>query len=187
MKQLISACILSLVSHAVVFAAAPTQSSSNLQAQHREGDKLTLTFTKGNGAYRIVVVQEGAPVAELPANGVDYTANAAFGTRGTEFTAAEGYVVYRGNSAAPTTTITVTNLKPGTTYYVSVFEFNGKSTRAEYLMTPLSGKAILNASIVQQETADELIAAVQTMQQAMIKLVGLHKQFLSYFRESRAA
>lgn len=141
MKIILTVCVLFLAGHVMARAGAPTKSSTNLQfpVQRLDDDKLTLTFTKGNGTYRIVVIQEGFPVTEAPVNGVDYSANSVFGTRGTEFTAAEGYVVYRGKSAAANVTVTVTHLKPGATYYVSIFEFNGKGRVTEYLKTPLNG------------------------------------------------
>src|SRR5690349_218035 len=101
MKNILTAGVLFLASHIMATAEAPTKSSTNLQfpVQRLDDDKLTLTFTKGDGAYRIVVLSEGFPVAEAPVNGVDYSASTVFGTRGTEFTAADGYVVYRGKSS----------------------------------------------------------------------------------------
>lgn len=168
MKNIITAVVLFLASHAVVKAEAPTKSSSNLQfpVQRLDDDKLTLTFTKGDGAYRIVVVQEGFPVTEAPVNGVDYSANTVFGTRGTEFTAAEGYVVYRGKSSSANVTLTVTNLKPGATYYVSIFEFNGKGYKTEYLKAPLSGNQCTKSVPV---ALNENPAPVNAVQQALAK------------------
>jgi hypothetical protein len=121
------------------FAAAPTVSSSNLEYTVTEGDKLTLRFQKGNGQFRIVVMKEGSAIGALPVNGTDYTPSAAFGLPASAFTNNDGFVVYEGSSAATLVTVPVTNLKPATTYYISVFEFNGTGNATEYYMVALTG------------------------------------------------
>lgn len=132
------------------FAAAPTVSASNLEFTVIEGDKLTLRFTKGNGQFRIVVMKEGAPIGALPVNGVDYAFNQAYGTPGTAFADNDGFVVYKGSGTNNLITIPVSNLNPATTYYVSVFEFNGSGAATEYYMVALTGsKATASAPTTQ--------------------------------------
>lgn len=119
----------------VMLAAPPTVPSSNLQFTSNEGSRLTLRFTAGNGASRIIVMKAGSPVTGQPVNGTDYIANAAFGTAAAAFTAADEYVVYKGTS----TTVTVTNLLPNTVYHIAIYEMNGTGVNTEYLMIPLTG------------------------------------------------
>ncbi|MBS1564348.1 MAG: hypothetical protein JST39_08150, partial [Bacteroidetes bacterium] len=123
------------------FAAAPTVPASALSITGITGNKFTVSFTRGNGSGRIVVVKAGNPVVALPANGVDYIYNTAYGTANTEFTLADGYVVYKTGGTSGTVSITVTKLAAGTTYYVSVFEYNGTGASTEYLTTGTTASA----------------------------------------------
>lgn len=118
-----------------LLAAAPTVPSSNLTYSNTDGSSFTLTFNKGNGAFRIVVMRAGSPVTGVPVDGADYAHNTAFGTAGSEFTAPGEFVVYKGNG----NNIAVTKLNPATTYHISVFEFNGTGATTQYLQVPLSG------------------------------------------------
>ncbi len=119
----------------VILAAPPTVPSSNLQYTSNEGSRLTLRFTAGNGASRIIVMKAGSPVTGQPVNGTDYTANTSFGTAAAAFTAPDEYVVYKGTN----TTVTVTNLLPNTVYHIAIYEYNGTGVSTEYLMIPLIG------------------------------------------------
>lgn len=123
------------------FAAPPTVPSSSLTfpAANLDGNRFTATFNKGNGAFRIIVVKAGSAVSSLPLNGTDYTANSAYGTAGTEFAPGDGYVIFKGSNGSSSVSQLVTNLQAGTTYYVSIFEFNGSGAATEYLMVPLTG------------------------------------------------
>lgn len=125
--------VLSLVSQ--TFAGTPAFPASNLTFNSLDGASFTGNFTNGGGANRIIVMKEGSPVTGLPVNGVDYVANASFGTAAAKFTGAGEYVVAKTGWS----TFTPTNLKPGTVYYVAIFEYNGSGTGIEYLMLPLTG------------------------------------------------
>jgi hypothetical protein len=124
-----------LVLSCVFVNAQPTVPASNLRFSAIEGAGFQISFNAGNGIMRIIVVKEGSPVSGSPENGKEYNANPNFGTGGTEFAAAGEYVVARTNW----TTVPVNNLKPGTTYYIAVFEYNGTGAGAQYLMVPLTG------------------------------------------------
>lgn len=136
MKQFITLLMLVLIGQAAAFAAAaPTVPGSNLTFKELDGARFTGNFEEGNGALRIVVVKEGSPVTGLPVNGVDYTANGDFGTATSAFTQPGEFVVARTSGE----TFTVNKLKPGVTYHVAIFEFNGTGTATTYLMLPLTG------------------------------------------------
>lgn len=116
-------------------AAPPTVSSSSFVFSTIDGNRMSVKFTAGNGANRIVVMKAGSAVTGMPVNGAEYTSNLAFGTAGTLFTAANEYVVYKGTSIS----FIVTNLQPNTVYHLAVFDYNGTAATTQYLMVPLTG------------------------------------------------
>ncbi|WP_207515463.1 T9SS type A sorting domain-containing protein [Longitalea luteola] len=151
-------CTLLFVLLSVLGAAqtTPTVPASNLRYANIDGASMTISFDAGNGATHLVVVKEGSAVTGLPENGKEYTANDEFGTAGTEFTAPGEYVVQKSSW----TSVSLKKLKPGTTYYVAVFEYNGTGANARYLMVPLAGsKATVTAPDVQTSnvTVSEII------------------------------
>lgn len=140
-RNFILSLILLLSVFSSVMAVPPTVPASSLAfpAASLDGNRFTMTFNKGNGAFRIMVVKQGSPISSLPLNGTEYTANAAYGTAGTEFAPGDGYVVFRGGNGGASVSQLVTNLQAATTYYVAVFEFNGSGVSTEYLMIGLTG------------------------------------------------
>ncbi|MDF2190040.1 T9SS type A sorting domain-containing protein [Paraflavitalea sp. CAU 1676] len=136
MKRIFTLLLFStIIQQAVLAAAAPTVPASNLTFNTIDGSRFYGALTAGNGAGRIVVVKEGSPVTGVPVNGVDYAAHFNFGTAGTEFSAPGEYVVSRSGWA----TFSAEKLKPGTTYYVAIFEYNGSGAGITYLNLPLTG------------------------------------------------
>lgn len=136
MKQFFTFLLFVLIGHTAVFAAVtPTVPSSDLSFKDLDGARFTINFKAGNGSLRIVVMKEGSPVTGMPVNGTDYTASSDFGTAAAAFTQPGEFVVARTGGAS----FTVNKLKPGTTYYVAIFEFNGTGTNTEYLQLPLTG------------------------------------------------
>lgn len=130
----------------LLFAAAPTVSPSNLAFNSLDGGQFSGSFTNGNGSFRVVVVKKGSPVTGVPVNGMDYTANERFGTAGSQFTEDGEYVVAKTGWSS----FTVSNLQPGTTYYLAVFEGNGSGSSTQYLNLPLTGsQATVTAPTVQ--------------------------------------
>ncbi len=65
----------------------------------------------GDGAKRIVVARQGSAVTFTPANGIDYTADAAFGN-GTNL-GNDQFIIYNGTNS----NVTVTNLLPSVVYH----------------------------------------------------------------------
>lgn len=118
-----------------IFAVPPTVPASNFIFSNVQGGRITIRYTNGDGANRIVVMKAGSAITGTPVNGVQYNSNLAFATPNTAFTGDGEYVVYRGSG----NNFTVTNLQPNTTYHINVYEYNGTGAGIEYLMIPLTG------------------------------------------------
>ena len=111
-----------------IFEAQPTVQASVINFTNVGMNSMTINWTNGDGANRIVVVKaSGAP--GISTDGVTYTANTIFGS-GSTFGASE-YVVYNGSG----NTVDITNLLGSTTYSVKVFEYNGSAGTENYLTT----------------------------------------------------
>lgn len=108
-------------------ATTPTLAASTPIISGVDGNKLTFKWTNGNGTGRIVVMRANSAVNFTPASATNYTANSAFGSGAN--LGSDQYVVYNGTGSA----VSVTNLLPSTTYYLTVFEYNGTGTLQRYL------------------------------------------------------
>lgn len=116
----------------IVVVNQPTTQASNIVFTPTASilsTSMTLNWTNGNGARRIIVGRAGGAVTHDPVDGTGYTASTVFGS-GSETSAATGnYVVFDGSTAGP---ITVTGLLPSTNYYFRVYEYNGTGSSANY-------------------------------------------------------
>ncbi|WP_081169094.1 T9SS type A sorting domain-containing protein [Niastella populi] len=145
MKQM---CTLLFVLFSVLANAqtTPTVPASNIRFTSVDGSSFTVGFDVGNGTNHLVVIKEGSAVTGLPENGKDYTSSSNFATAGSEFSVPGEYVVQKNNWNS----VSVSKLKPGTTYHVAVFEYNGTGVNTKYLAIPLNGeKATVVAPTVQ--------------------------------------
>lgn len=109
----------------------PTVAPSNLSFAGIEGNSLRVSWTKGNGNRRLLVVREGAPVTGTPVDGTTYNANTNFGS-GDQLNPGE-YVMYFGTGS----NIQLRNLHPSTTYFVAIFEANHSAGNTFYLTTTI--------------------------------------------------
>ena len=109
-----------------VLAAFPTQDATNATAVSAGRTAATVSWTPGNGTNALVVVRPNTSVLTLPASGTGYTGNAAYGGGSA---LGGGFVVYAG---ASTSSVTVTNLVPGTSYRIEVYPYNGIGCSAAY-------------------------------------------------------
>lgn len=110
-------------------SAAPTTQANNMLFSNITGNSVNVSFTTGNGARRIILVKEGSAVNADPVDLQSYGGNNTFGT-GTQI-GSGNYVLYSssGNSTS------FTNLSPGRTYHVAIYEYNGLSEPV-YLKPP---------------------------------------------------
>ena len=114
----------------------PTTHASALSFTAVGSSGMTASWTSGDGANRIVVVREGAATSWTPTDGVAPSGvNADFSAATDQ---ADGNkICYDGSGA----TFDLSGLSAGTTYYVTVFEYNGSGSTANYYTggTPLAG------------------------------------------------
>jgi hypothetical protein len=113
--------------------SAPDTHASNVSASAVTGTTATISWTDGNGPYRIVVLREGSAVNANPADDVSYTGNAAFGS-GSQI-AAGNFVVYSGLGS----TVSITGLTPGRHYFAEVFEYDCSAGSERYFTTGTPG------------------------------------------------
>jgi len=155
MKKRFTLVLTALIVCLCGMAAAPIVPASNFSVMSSllDGHRFGFTFNKGDGAFRIIVLKEGSPITTAPVNGTAYTnASTVFGTPGTEFNGDDGFVIFSGSHAQTTPSTTITNLNYGTTYYISIWEFNGSGTATEYLSVALTGQVTTKSAPTQQAT-----------------------------------
>jgi hypothetical protein len=97
----------------------PTQSATNLIADEIRTNSMKISWQNGNGAKRIVLAREGSAVNQIPSDSSSYFSSVSFGD-GYEL-GTGNFVIYNGSENQ----VQIFNLKPGTNYYFSVFEYNG--------------------------------------------------------------
>ncbi|MFH0867239.1 MAG: hypothetical protein V1904_13675 [Bacteroidota bacterium] len=93
----------------------PTTQASGISASNITTNSMTLNWTRGNGDNILVVAKAGSAPTD-PVCGTSYNASAAFGSGSA---CGGGYVVYNGTG----TSVPVTNLAAGTTYYYAIYEY----------------------------------------------------------------
>ena len=118
------------------FASAPT-SPGALALVTNSATKLTIAWAPASGSSgSLVVVWPGTNslVRQMPADGISYTGNAAYGG-GDSLPAASHYVVYSGSGSQ----VTVSNLMAEAVYRVAVFSYSGTGGSIAYNNAPLTG------------------------------------------------
>ncbi len=105
----------------------PTVSASAIMFSNVQDDRMTVSWTGGNGANNILVASETA-IASLPLDGIDYADGGLVFELGSDL-GSLNYVVYDNDL----NTATVTGLRAGTEYFYAVFEYNGSSNLTNYL------------------------------------------------------
>lgn len=125
-------------------ATSPETQASDIVFSSVDPTDMTVSWTNGDGANRIVLAHEGAEVDSAPVNFSEvYEADAVFGD-GSEI-GTGNFVVYIGNGDS----VDVTGLTAETEYHFQVFEFNGTGLSANY------NTAVATGNPASQETDPE--------------------------------
>jgi hypothetical protein len=120
-------------------SAIPASQASNATFPTITTNSVNVSWNVGSGGRRLIVVREGSPVASDPENSHPYAVSSIFESGAT--TGPGDYTVYNSSG----TNTTVTNLKPGTQYFFSFYEFNG-SQQPQY-KTPAYTTSVTTRSI----------------------------------------
>ncbi len=119
-----------------IVANEPTAHATGLSFTAVQQAQMTVQWTNGNGARRLVVARAGAATSWAPADG---TAPAGVSSSFTGATDQGGgnKIVHDGTGSS----FTLTSLTPGTEYFVTVFEYNGTGVYVNFYTngTPLAG------------------------------------------------
>jgi hypothetical protein len=120
----------------------PTTQASSVNFSAVDGTSMTVNWTNGNGATRIVFAKSGSAIDAHPSDGTSYTADGAFGS-GTQI-GTGNYVVFIGSGNS----VAVNGLSAHTTYHVAVYELNGSGGTENYLTTsPATGNQATGSAI----------------------------------------
>ena len=123
------------------FYTEPATQASNVTFTPVSQNSMTVNWTRCSGDGVIVLMRAANSTITDPTDGTytGYTANAAYGS-GTQI-GGTGYVIYKGAGSS----VTVTGLTVGTTYYVAVYEYkgtvdtSGTAQGTNYKGTPVNG------------------------------------------------
>lgn len=99
--------------------AEPTTQASNVAVGNKRCDEVTLSWTNGDGSWRLILVRENSAVNGLPADNVTYFSNNSYGL---------GNNINGGNYVCfnnITNNFVLRGLKQNTTYHISIFEHDG--------------------------------------------------------------
>jgi hypothetical protein len=121
-------------------AIAPSQGSTAGNSS-ASSTTVSISWQKGDGDRRLVVMKEGGAISNQPADLSKYPASDVF-KQGAQVALGE-YVVYAGTG----NTVAVSGLDPAKTYHFNVFEYNGLDAPVYNRTNVLSGQATTAGSL----------------------------------------
>ena len=122
-----------------VKAQTPSMTATGISFSEVLCNRVTVSWTNGDGARRMVIAREEQATDSIPRNDVYYPANNIFGTQKMGGPTSNHYVVYNGTGNS----VIVNGLKQNTRYYFSVFEYNGTSAPINYLTNPYEEESVI--------------------------------------------
>ena len=122
-------------------ASEPTTQATFVSFSAIATNGMTVSWTNGNGANRLVVMRQGYAVDGNPLDGTAYAVDDLLGG---------GTVVYNGAGSS----VALNNLVSGEMYYVRVYELNGSSSSCNYLTTTATDNPDAQRTLLQPPTLD---------------------------------
>jgi gliding motility-associated-like protein len=104
----------------VLSGAEPSTQSTMIKVGMSKCDEVNLSWTNGDGDWRIILIKEGSAVNSVPIDGTGYFFNNSYGLGAN----ISGNFVVSNNI---TNNVTIKGLKQNTTYHVAIFEHDGIS------------------------------------------------------------
>ncbi len=114
---------------ATINVSIPSAQATTFTYTSATSTSLTLGWTRGTGTGGVLVIALAGSAPTDPTIGSNYAANAAYGSGAA---VGGGFAIYKGTG----TSVALTGLTVGTTYYFAAYEFN---TGDCYLLTELTG------------------------------------------------
>ncbi len=136
-----------------ILVTTPTTQASNVTFGSVQQMQMHVSWTNGDGAFRLVVCCQGSAPSGGPTDGTNYTANSNFAGGGDSF--GGGKVVYKGSGSS----FTLTGLQAGTNYYLQVYEFNGNGATTKYLTGPATGNPNSRTTLIPAGDTDSRAVA----------------------------
>jgi hypothetical protein len=132
-----------------LFAQAPTTAASAVLTTGQSTSTISISWTSGNGARRIVTCTPFGNSVALPVNGSSYTSSSVYGS-GTNL-GSSNYCVYNSTGSS----LTVSGLTSGSRYTFRVYEFNTVSAFEYYLTSsyPIYSEYVLSTAPSSQISA----------------------------------
>jgi len=124
----------------------PTVQASNVGFV-QTATSVTVNWTNGNGARRVVFAKQGSAITSHPVDGTTYTPNSEFGLGTPSIDGA--FPVYSDTGSS----VVVTGLVPGQTYHFAVYEYNGAGATTDYL-TPGAAGSVTKAVVQYRSKAN---------------------------------
>ncbi|MFZ4399436.1 MAG: M6 family metalloprotease domain-containing protein [Bacteroidales bacterium] len=168
----------SIISFNVTFplpCSQPSIQASSFSSSFSTTNSFNIGWTRGSGNSVLVIAKAGSLINAMPVTGINYTANSVFGL-GTQI-GTGNYVVYNGTD----TTVNITALNEGTTYYFDIYEYN--SADFCYKSPALKGNACTSgycaAGATSIQTIGEYISKVEigSINQTSVRGIGGYQNF----------
>ena len=129
MKKLYT-LFLALFLSGVTYAATPTVATSNIVFSNVTETSMTVSWTSGNGAARLVIAKEAIAITTPGVtNGIAYSVNS-------NFAIAPGVGSAKGVYNGTGNSFTMTGLRTNKPYTLIFYEYNGTGTGTMYLGGP---------------------------------------------------
>jgi hypothetical protein len=145
-------------------ATPPTIQASGLTISGVTHNQMTLNWTSGNGARRILLAHASNAINANPVNGSAYTPNSMMGS-GSQI-GVGNYVVYDGTGIS----VTITAMSPSVMYYFESFEYNGTASTANYLTLYATGNPVSQTTLAappSTQTSSILFSSVSNAQMTL--------------------
>jgi hypothetical protein len=144
--------------NATTLIGEPTVQATNINFTAFTDNSLSISWTNGNGAERLVLAKQGSAVNVDPADGSSYTGNSNFASA-TDI-GSGNKVVFRGSGNS----VTVTNLTANTVYHFRIYELNGSGVSSNYLVTTATSNPASRTTLANEPSAQptSLVFSLQT-------------------------
>jgi hypothetical protein len=150
--------------NATTLIGEPTVQATTITFTAFTDNSLSISWTNGNGAERLVLARQGSAVNVDPADGASYTGNANF-SAATDI-GSGNKVVFRGAGNS----VIVTNLAANTVYHFRVYELNGSGVSTNYLLSTATGNPASRTTIITEPTAQPTAAVFSLQTTSTLRL-----------------